>query len=225
MGWDWDKVVPMKPGGDAGIYAPLQGVRAYWEGLRQPPLLPHRHEIDPRGLESALEYTFMVERVAPGVARFRLAGSHLTLLAGAEVRGMPLTALLEPTARDDAMALTEKLFDEPAIIGLALEAERGMGKPALEGRMILLPVLGDDSICDRALGCLVTHGKIGRSPRRFAISHRRSEGVGPMPPRTKAAPAMRLEPGFADSARRFTAQTETAARQGRPHLRLVKSDD
>ena len=38
--------------------------------------------------------------MAPSVARFRLAGAHLSELMGMEVRGMPMTALFLPDARD-----------------------------------------------------------------------------------------------------------------------------
>ena len=53
-------------------------MRAYWEGLRADRLVPQRAEVDPRGIERALEYAFILDRIAPGIGRFRLAGMHLT---------------------------------------------------------------------------------------------------------------------------------------------------
>ncbi len=231
-GWNWEQVVPMLgrgTGSDEGRgYAALQEVRAYWEGLRVAGHLPDRASIDPRGMNRALEHVFLIERIAPGVARFRLAGMHLTVLMGMEVRGMPLTALLEPAARDAAQDLVEAVFAGPATVELSLEAERGLGRPALEGRMLLLPVIGDDGVCDRALGCLVTLGNIGRSPRRFAIARQRTDAVLPHAPALTPAAIVRpaMQPGFADAARPFNApKAETSATRQRSHLRLVKSDD
>ena len=61
--------------------------------------MPLRSEIDPRGLKGALEYCFVLERIAPGLARLRVAGSHLGDLMGMEVRGMPITAFYDENGR------------------------------------------------------------------------------------------------------------------------------
>ena len=79
--------------------ATLQAVRGYWEALRQNGCLPRRDQIDPRGLAVALDKVFLVERIATGQARFRLAGMQLNDLMAMDVRGMPLSALFDPTAR------------------------------------------------------------------------------------------------------------------------------
>lgn len=80
---------------DAGFSAMAQ-IEAYWEALRGSRLMPKRSEIDPRGIETALEYTFVLERIAIGMARLRIEGSHLNNLMGMEVRGMPLTSFITP---------------------------------------------------------------------------------------------------------------------------------
>ena len=222
--WDWERVVKSMTGekepGTARGYAALQEVRAYWEGLRQGASLPQRKDVDPRGMANALEHVFLLERIGHGIGRFRLAGMHLTQLMGMEVLGMPLTALVEPQARGAMESLLEDAFRAPAIVEIALEAERGIGRPALEGRIILLPVLGDDGNCDRVLGCLVTVGNVGRSPRRFAIVRQRTSSVAPAsePDPKSATPVS----GFADGA---TPYVPPPAQRARGHLRLVKSDE
>jgi hypothetical protein len=192
--------------------------------------------IEPHGLRDALAHVFLIERIAPGQARFRLAGTHLTQVMGMEVRGMPLSAILVPASRDGARALVEAVFAGPSVVELALESDRGLGRPALQGRMILLPVGDDDENCDRALGCLVTEGDIGRGPRRFAITRQRTETVLPRPP----VPPARQAPAFAEDQRAFTPPARPApafsatdpipARvqpppRGKPQLRIVRNDD
>lgn len=232
--WDWEGVVPMLGrGGGAGKslgFAPLHHVRAYWDGLRGPALIPHRTLIEPHGLHDALAHVFLIERIAPGLARFRLAGTHLTQLMGMEVRGMPISAILVPPSRDGARALIEAVFAGPSIVELALEADRGLGRPALQGRMILLPVGGDDGLCDRALGCLVTEGDIGRGPRRLAITRQRTETVLPRP--RPAAPDARPQPAFAEDPTLFASPPPEVSTQppprparGKPHLRIVSNTD
>lgn len=234
--WDWDKVVQMlgRGGGKDSTpgYAPLHQVRAYWEGLRGTDLIPRRRLIEPHGLRDALAHVFLIERIAPGMARFRLAGTHLAQVMGMEIRGMPLSAILAPASRDGARVLVEAVFAGPSIVELALESERGLARQALQGRMILLPVGGDDDLCDRALGCLVTEGDVGRGPRRFAITRQRTETVLPRAPMQ----ASRQAPSFAEDARAFTPPappapaTQAAAPaprppRGKPQLRIVRNDD
>ena len=60
----------------------LDLVEAYWTALRGARLVPSRSEVDPRGIEAALDRAFVAERIAPGVARLRLAGAHLADLNG-----------------------------------------------------------------------------------------------------------------------------------------------
>ncbi len=41
-------------------YPAIAQVDAYWEALRNGRLMPERAEVDPRGLECALEYAFIL---------------------------------------------------------------------------------------------------------------------------------------------------------------------
>lgn len=196
----------------------MSEVRAYWEALRDGRLVPMRSEIDPRGIERALEYAFILERVAPQVARFRLAGMHLTDLMGMEVRGMPMTSFFTPAARPTVAAAMEQVFSGPAIAELALAAETGFGKPALEARLLILPLQSDLGDISRALGCLVADGHIGRAPRRFEIVETIITAIFDKPGAQHQARTM---PGFAEPPRPFA---DGAPKGDRSHLRLVKSE-
>ena len=168
---------------------PLQGVRGYWEALRRDGGIPRRADVEPRGMASCLEHVFLLERVAPGLARFRLAGMHLTDLMGMDVRGMPLSALFDPLARSRLAQEVEQVFTGPAILEIGLEAERGIGRRALAGRMILLPLRGDGREPALALGCLVTEGAIGAAPRRFAVTNTLVEALPALAPQTRRGDA------------------------------------
>lgn len=225
--WSWEEAVTsMGPGsvppGGAG-YAPLHQVRAYWEGLRRGCLVPERGDLDPRGMEQALEHVFLLDRIAPGIARLRLAGRHLADLLGMEPRGMPLTTFFLPMARGAAETLMEEVFSGPAVVELALEAGREIGGRRLEGRMLLLPLM-DDGRCDKALGCLVTMGELGRRPRRFAIARQRTEALTTQRPGTGRSTAQG-NAAFAEDAAPFRRDGAPPPQPGAPHLRLVKSED
>lgn len=151
-------------------YAPLSQIEAYWTALRGTRLMPLRSEIDPRGLTGALENCFVLERIAPGLARLRVAGSHLTDMMGMEVRGMPISAFLSAESRQDFGMALEEIFETPAIGTFDLSSPSSLGRPAMVGRIMLLPVRSDLGDASRLLGGIVTEGEAGRVPRRFDIT-------------------------------------------------------
>lgn len=227
-------------GGSGGPrFAMLAEVRAYWEGLREGGALPQRDQIDPRGIVGALENTFLLERVASGIGRFRLAGMQVHDLMGMDVRGMPLSAIFEPVARARLSDGLETVFNGPAVLEMWLEAERGIGRPTLEGRMIVLPLTGPNGEADLALGCLAMEGAVGRAPRRFAISGLMSEVMAPrarpqMPaiapslpakPLIAVQPARQLAAGFAEQSGAFRGDFTPRPPRGKPNLKLVHSRD
>ena len=203
-------------------YPMLGSVERYWTALRGARLAPARSEVDPRRIEDALEYAFILERIAPGMARFRLAGMHLNDLMGMEVRGMPLTAFFEPEARRKVSDALEAVFERPAVARLDLGGEAGFARTELEGRLLLLPLKSDFGEITRVLGCLGTHGRIGRTPRRFHVTGARVEslttGLAAVPD-----PARGEE--TADTPASPAPQAPRPPRaEGRPKLYVVSSD-
>ncbi|MCV3270836.1 PAS domain-containing protein [Roseobacter sp. WL0113] len=214
-------------------FAPLAQLEAYWEALRGNRLMPNRSEIDPRGIEQALEYSFIVERIAPGIARLRIAGSHLSDLMGMEVRGMPLTSFIAPSSRRQLSDILEEVFETPAICSIELHSEQSGNLPPLDARMLLMPLKSDLGDVSRILGALVSVGDMGRSPRRFEITRSAlrpivaDAALPPVkrretPPPAPQAPAKQSEPAFRETQAPFRTVTP---RRDAPYLRLVKSDD
>lgn len=218
-----DNVVAMSKFQQDNRFAAVQEVAAYWEALRDGRVMPKRSEIDPRGIEGALEYAFILERIAPGIARMRVAGSHLLDLMGMEVRGMPVTSFFTPVGRNALNSVMEEVFEKPAVADLTLTGERAVGKPPLEARMILLPMASDLGDTSRILGCLVARGEIGRHPRRFEIVNTKMRALGVGEEQfTQARPQPLKAPqpvaGFAEPKPELTCKAK-------PHLRLVKGND
>ncbi len=202
----------------------LQQLRAYWEALRDGPLPPLRSQISPRGIESTLSTTFIIERVAPGVARFRIAGADLGALAGCDPRGMPLSVLFDPRGRGHLAEDLEQVFAGPAVFEARMEAERGAGRPALAAQMLILPLRNDWDRSELAIGTLALCGETGRRARRFFVA---SGSVTPLcagnagkpaPISLAAANPLPAAEGFADPAAAYHADMPQGAR---PYLRLV----
>jgi hypothetical protein len=204
----------------------VRQVLAYWEGLRAGRAVPLRSEIDPRGIEGALEYAFILERIAPQVARFRLAGTHLSDLMGMEVRGMPITSLFTAAARDRVAERVEAVFKGPETAELSLTSAGTPGKPALEARLLLLPLKSDLGDISRAIGCLVTDGSIGRAPRRFDLGDARIALVEAGRTLGPTHLSLHETPGLAEAPVPFAGAPEIPRTgERRSYLRLVKSDD
>ncbi|WP_246043961.1 PAS domain-containing protein [Ruegeria sediminis] len=195
--------------------SPIRQAEAYWTALLTGDGVPKRADIDPRGLENILEYTFILERIAPGIARFRLAGNHLCQLAGMEVRGMPLTAFFTASARKEVETMLERLFDAPAIGEVEVTSKQPLGRARLEARMILLPLKSDLGDVSRILGVLVADGMPDKTPCKFALDQCRIRDLASI--QQKRADQQQPVTGFAEEQGTFERPAT--------HLRLVISRD
>lgn len=215
----------------------LQAFEMYWNKVRGNRLVPSRCEIDPRGLEGSLSHAFILERITGGLARFRIAGSHLSDLTGLELRHMPISALFGPSSRDVLSGALTAAFDEPAIVRMQISSPGGFARTELTGEMVLLPLRSDLGDIDRVLGGLILDGQIGRTPRRIEIlSEKRQSLVGyaghshqdstddamPMPRKLE-----RSQERAKQRLRESIAKTRAApeANLDRSHLRLVVNND
>lgn len=209
-------------------YAPLSLVEAYWDALRAGREMPKRAEIDPRGIESALEHAFILERVAPGVARLRIAGTHLQDVMGMEARGMPITAFFERENRTRVAGLLEEVFQTPATAEIHMRSAPSLGQPALDARMILLPLKSDLGDVSRILGCLVAVGELGTVPRRFDLSKVDVRRLGSGLAHAKKEPS-KVSDGLEEPKAEFTPRREepniVAGKKLPPYLRLVVPDE
>ncbi|MEJ8560515.1 PAS domain-containing protein [Yoonia sp. GPGPB17] len=156
----------LKPGQNDPI---LQSLEQYWQTLRNAQQLPARTEIAPSKIDRALPYAFILQRVAPGTCRFRVAGQRLHDLLKMDARGMPLTTLFHPDARAQVQQLLEEAFTGPAIVSIPLSSPGSMLRPTLTGAMLLLPLRDRENKATRMLGALVTDQDGGTRPRRFVI--------------------------------------------------------
>ncbi len=166
-------------------YPQARAVLHYWEELRADRPAPSRAEVDPRRLGHALESCFVAELVAPRVARLRIAGQHLNALLGMEARGMVLSTFFAGPARDE-LGLALEQVEQGVRVQMPLRAEGGLGKPRLDGLLVLMPMTDGLGRISRILGVLETQGQIGRTPRRFRQVDGAATDFAPPPTRTAA---------------------------------------
>jgi hypothetical protein len=231
-----NRPVPVGGRGMTAMPPDFAQVEAYWHALRAGDALPARSAIEPRALAPMLDRVMILERIAPAVARVRMAGSRLHDIMGMDLRGMPLTALIEPASRAAVAGAVERVFADPAAADLALEAERGIGRPALSARLMLLPLTGASGAVDRALAVLAVEGQVGRAPRRFALARalhrpvRSPSGWQAAPPSAARAPSHgEAAPGLAEPVAPWSpAPRPSPAMQAHPRapwLRVVRNEE
>ncbi|WP_286906585.1 PAS domain-containing protein [Roseovarius sp.] len=211
--------------------AALDAICDYWHGLRRGHTVPRRADLDPRGFSDHVSSVFVLEKIAPGLARFRIAGQQVSEVMGMDLRGMPLSALIQLGSRDALQADLVRLFEEPAILRMRLRSGA-----RLTGAMLLLPLRSDLGDVSRALGILRTRGPVGSGVNRFGITSSSIQSIGqaqglppgyPLPTASPTAsptahPAP--QPGFAERQLDFLAPGPDAPHHPseRPYLRLVR---
>lgn len=161
----------------------LQSLEAYWQTLRNAQRIPSRNDIEPRQIDQALPHAFILQRVAPGVARMRVAGQQLHELLKMDARGMPISTLILPEAREEIAKLIEDAFTTPAIVALPLISPSSLMRAELTATMLLLPLRDAKGETSRILGALVTDDAPGNRPRRFQIHPGKAIRNEPLQPR------------------------------------------
>jgi hypothetical protein len=165
------------------FHGPAQ-VRAYWEGLRQGSDLPFRASVDPRGLTGVLDRVFLAERIGKGLAQVSIGGSALAELAGADLRGLPLSCIFAPESRPVLAEAVEQVFAGPALAEIDLGSDRGRNGQAI-ARLVLMP-LQDEGGRMQVLGVIGLAE--GLRPCKLQVLARRTERLFlPQPEPTRGA--------------------------------------
>ena len=185
-------------------------MEACWRAMRVGGGLPRRRDLDPCRMEGALPHAFVLERMAPGVARLRVAGQAIAAHVGGEARGLPLTTLFAPASRPALGLWLDRCFGRPGLVELPLESQAGAFRAGVPGRLLLLPLLDAEGGVTRALGGIFLDRPSRRARAPFDLVH--------------DAPArwehIRL-PGAAPALVIGGRQAPRPAGAGRPRLRLV----
>ena len=181
-------------------------VESHWRDLLHKADVPSRHDLDPNAIADALPSAFVVERVAPGVARIRVAGQKLHDLKGMDIRGMPLSTFIDVHDQATFAVHLEAAFSDPALIALPLRSESRFMRKDIRGQIILLPMADAKGDVTRVLGAISFHPPMKLRNRQFRLDD---------------AKPMRHEPIYRRQTQtvRFTKKPD--ATDVRPALRLV----
>jgi hypothetical protein len=209
----------------------ITSLKTYWERLRAGRIAPFRAEIDPREFEIALENMFIVERIAPGNLRIRLAGMKVCEMMGMEVRGMQPALFIAEEDRARFDRLLDVVMSEPAVVEIRLEAP---SRPAAyRATMLLMPLRSDFGEVNRVLGCMSGEGEFFQPPLAFSL---REISINPIDSHEEAQSRRAALPGFAEEQQALASaapklraiegnpDAPARRREGPPKLRIVDGD-
>jgi hypothetical protein len=123
----------------------------YWDKVRGNRSMPRRFEIEPGKIASILPSTFILERVNAEAYRYRLAGTRVCEIFGAELRG---TNFLDGWSASDRLSLVRHfaaLAKQGAVEKIHMEAAP-VAQPSTPFEVLLLPLLHTGDDIDRVLG-------------------------------------------------------------------------
>jgi hypothetical protein len=207
---------------DPDDQALLHALELDWRRMCGNAMTPTHVGLAPVKLDAALPHAFVLRRIEPGMARFRIAGQRLHDLLHMDPRGMSFGAFFTEAARDTALELLDAAFTLPAILAIPLIAPRRFGLAPVRGTALLLPMRDAAGDVTRMLGALVTSGSVPRRGVRFDIDHdvamRCEELTGHFPDRRTGSRAL----SAASDQTATTPQTPSSARTAPASgLRLV----
>lgn len=210
--------------GASSLSRPLREVEAYWEALRQTGDIPAKSQISPSRLDAALPHVMLLERIAPGVTRFRFGGQAFHDLLGMNAERVPLTVFFSSSCQREIAQAVEDVFQKPSVLRAEMVSKGGIGRPTLSAQMLIMPLRDANSDISHAFGALTYDGRLGRVPRQFTEV------------RLKTTRLILNDPGFVQSptqpeiayeddqkmiGRKKTGRPEFT---GRPTLRVIDGD-
>jgi len=142
-----------------------------WREMCGNELRPTMSGLDPLRMDDTLPYSFVLKRTGPGASRMRVAGQQVHDMFYEDLAGRSFCSLFGAASSETAAELMEAVFTLPAIASFSVVAKRSLGRRAVRGQVILLPMRDPQSEVSRILGAVVTDGTACPHPLRFEIDH------------------------------------------------------
>jgi hypothetical protein len=189
----------------------------YWNELRAGRIAPRRLEVEPSRIAGILSETFMLERVNAGDYQYRLAGTRLCELFGAELRCSNFLSGWQEADQDLLAHKLALICEQGAVLTLEIEIS-GAPRHALEFEAILLPLVHTANSINRIIGAmsLTSPTPIGASEQPLRRRLRRLEVIWP-----DGRPRAVLERGSTAPFQAAQAPPAAAQKGERPQLRLL----
>ena len=173
-GSDQVNVVPFKNYKREGDSETLREIERYWQQLRGSFLLPQSGNLKAEDLKPYLSNIFIADKIAPGLVQIKTAVTGISANLGMDPWGMPLSALFRAQARGPLASAVHATLDTPELTRLTLHAATNPLMPAIAAKMLLLPLLDNQSEPNRIFGVLTCSFSKTSDRLRFEIAKTQS---------------------------------------------------
>lgn len=126
---------------------------SYWNSMRGERLAPKRFEIEPSQIANILPDTFILERVNPESARFRLAGTRICEAFAAEFRGLNLFDLFTLADKITLQREFSVIARQGAVGVFEIEGRSQSGRK-VDFELVVAPLMHTREVIDRYLGSI-----------------------------------------------------------------------
>ncbi len=126
---------------------------SYWNSMRGERLAPKRFEIEPSQIANILPDTFILERVNPEIARFRLAGTRICEAFAAEFRGLNLFDLFTLADKITLQREFSVIARQGAVGVFEIEGRSQSGRK-VDFELVVAPLMHTREVIDRYLGSI-----------------------------------------------------------------------
>ncbi|GLK81347.1 PAS domain-containing protein [Methylopila turkensis] len=126
---------------------------AYWNRLRSGRSAPERADVDPGAIRTVLGDTFILAVDPAGGFPFRLAGSRICAVAGAEMKGVPFASLWAEPDRTTIVDTLASVTDDAAVAVLGAVGFTELAR-RVDLELALLPLRHRGRTHARVLGAL-----------------------------------------------------------------------
>lgn len=198
----------------------LNQLEAYWEALRPEGGLPSRDDVNPRGIEDALDYSFLLAKSHTGDAIFRVAGERLGELFGVPLERVPMSVLFSRECQPQLAKSLKSVFEGPSILRAELVSACNLMRPELTAHLLVMPLQPSHGEAALALGALHVEGIVGKPPRQFTkytynLTRIVLDGCNAYERRAQS------EYGMAEQGSGFAHKKERPALAGRPKFKII----
>lgn len=129
---------------------------AYWNRIRGSEPAPRRSDIEPGDIRRVLPDTFILEVIAAGNQRVRLAGTRMCSLYGREIKGSNFLDLWSDADRATIAGAAERVSEDAA--GVVIEVDLVSARDRTAAcEFLLLPLRHGVGSHDRILGSCALH--------------------------------------------------------------------
>jgi hypothetical protein len=126
---------------------------AYWDGIRNGRIAPHRFEIEPAKIASLLAETFIAECTGLLGFRFRLAGTRICQHFGRELKGVDFLSLWPAEDRNAIASLVRNVLNDGAV-GHGIFRAYTHSKREAHFEFTLMPLIHTGQTINRLLGSM-----------------------------------------------------------------------